>query len=301
MRNNCRDVAHFLISRHRVVTESSGQSSASSTTVVTGTGNSAAIFGHHFPEPYHRVTPEHALGPAQRSPVRPRRFHAGHRRSRESSRVPAAKAQAVPGSATTKRVGRNTAKWRDPPPQCNASQSFPPRSSRSFPMSFSESHPAMLSVLCRAHVPDWDRILACVGMAGIPVVNQRKTGRGAPGKSGRAIFAFYSPRPPLGSFTKEMRLLILGLKSKDPPARDVAPEGREPISSEPAPSHRPWASARARPRADSRCQQPPPLQREAIVAVGLYDPTLTASFGDGQLRGALGTFGEVMIRARNWV
>jgi hypothetical protein len=29
-------------------------------------------------------------------------------------------------------------------------------------------------------------------------------GFGAPGKSSRAIFAFYSPRPPLVSFTKEM-------------------------------------------------------------------------------------------------
>jgi hypothetical protein len=30
-----------------------------------------------------------------------------------------------------------------------------------------------------------------------------KAGRGAPGKSSRAIFAFYGPRPPLGSFTKK--------------------------------------------------------------------------------------------------
>jgi hypothetical protein len=33
---------------------------------------------------------------------------------------------------------------------------------------------------------------------------RRKTGFGAPGKSSRAIFASYSPRPPLGSLTKEM-------------------------------------------------------------------------------------------------
>jgi hypothetical protein len=35
----------------------------------------------------------------------------------------------------------------------------------------------------------WDRILACIGMSGIPPAGRTKTGFGAPGKSGRAIFA----------------------------------------------------------------------------------------------------------------
>lgn len=51
-----------------------------------------------------------------------------------------------------------------------------------------------------------DRILACVGTAGIPVAGGRKAGSGAPGKGGRAVFAFYGPRPPLRSFTKEIEV-----------------------------------------------------------------------------------------------
>jgi len=35
-----------------------------------------------------------------------------------------------------------------------------------------------------------------------------------------------------------------------------------------------------------------PLQRETILAVNLYDPALTASFGDGKLRRALGALCE---------
>jgi hypothetical protein len=51
----------------------------------------------------------------------------------------------------------------------------------------------------------WDRILGFIGNGGIPMARGRiKAGFGAPGKSSRAIFAFYSPRPPLGSLTKEM-------------------------------------------------------------------------------------------------
>src|SRR5712692_3925861 len=70
----------------------------------------------------------------------------------------------------------------------------------------------------------------------------------------------------------------------------------QPISLEPAPSHRPWASARARPRADNRYRLLPQaaqrkLQRQAVLTVVLHDPTLPAGFGDGQLSGALGTFG----------
>ena len=47
-------------------------------------------------------------------------------------------------------------------------------------------------------------------------------------------------------------LSLSGRKAENPPApdRSVREGFGEPISSEPAPSHRPWASARARPRAD---------------------------------------------------
>jgi hypothetical protein len=48
---------------------------------------------------------------------------------------------------------------------------------------------------------------------------------------------------------------------------------REPISSEPAPSPRPWASARARPHADNRW-----LQRETILPVRLNDPAFAAAW-----------------------
>src|SRR5438093_1356519 len=73
----------------------------------------------------------------------------------------------------------------------------------------------------------------------------------------------------------------------------------QPISSEPAPSHRPWASARARPRADNRSRPPPQpgaqwtLQRQAVLAVRLHDETLLAGFADGQLSRAFGPLGGV--------
>jgi hypothetical protein len=54
----------------------------------------------------------------------------------------------------------------------------------------------------------WDRILAGIGMTGIPAAGRMKTGIGAPGKSSRAVFAFLCPRPPLGGFTKEMGLVL---------------------------------------------------------------------------------------------
>ena len=67
-----------------------------------------------------------------------------------------------------------------------------------------------------------DRILACIGNDGIPMSRgTRKAGFGTPGKSGRAIFAFYSPRPPLGSLTKEMGLILKPLngtgETRNPP------------------------------------------------------------------------------------
>ena len=73
-----------------------------------------------------------------------------------------------------------------------------------------------------------DRILACIGSGGIPVAGE--SGFGAPGKSGRAIFAFYSPRPPLGSFTKEMGLILIprlarGRNQKPSGTDENVPEG----------------------------------------------------------------------------
>jgi hypothetical protein len=69
--------------------------------------------------------------------------------------------------------------------------------------------------------------------------------------------------------------------------------GLQPISSEPAPSHRPWASARARPLADLVASNPNgALPRQAVVAIGLHDRALLAGCRDGHLCGALGTFGE---------
>ena len=75
---------------------------------------------------------------------------------------------------------------------------------------------------------------------------------GAPGKSGRAIFALYSPSPPLGSFTKEMQAFVFLCPKQKALPRSIRNVGGllRPISSEPTPSHRPWASARARPLAD---------------------------------------------------
>src|SRR5215831_12797463 len=51
----------------------------------------------------------------------------------------------------------------------------------------------------------------------------------APGKSGRAIVAFYGPRPPLGSFTKENAAFFVFIYLKDKPshARSRTWEGYE--------------------------------------------------------------------------
>jgi hypothetical protein len=68
------------------------------------------------------------------------------------------------------------------------------------------------------------------------------------------------------------------------------PEGCGRFSSEPTPSHRPWASARARPLADLDASNH--LPRQTVVAVDLDNATLLAGCGDGHLRGAFGTLGE---------
>src|SRR5262249_49297345 len=68
------------------------------------------------------------------------------------------------------------------------------------------------------------------------------------------------------------------------------PEGYSRFSSEPAPSHRPWASARARPLADLDASNN--LLRQTVVAISLHDATALAGCGDGHLRGAFGAVGE---------
>ena len=97
---------------------------------------------------------------------------------------------------------------------------------------------------------DRDRILTRVGTDSIPERGKAKLVRPAKA-AGRA---FYRPGPPLGSFTKEMQAFCFGgPESREPsraPIRELREGFGEPISSEPTPSHRPWASTRARPRAD---------------------------------------------------
>jgi hypothetical protein len=60
-------------------------------------------------------------------------------------------------------------------------------------------------------------------------------------KAARLSSRFICPRPPLRSFTKEMGALEEPIQEK-PFGTVGATEGLQPISSEPAPSHRPWAS-----------------------------------------------------------
>src|SRR5205807_7715868 len=111
---------------------------------------------------------------------------------------------------------------------------------------------------------EWDRILACRHDRYPSGRKNENRNRSARQKRLRGLRAL-SPRPPLRDFTKEMGLFSgtarglrpgvpEGQKRKPNPPAQTNRCGREyqPISSEPAPSHRPWASARARPLADNR-------------------------------------------------
>lgn len=70
-----------------------------------------------------------------------------------------------------------------------------------------------------------------------------------PGKSGPAVFAFSNPGPPLRDFTKNIRLKNKTLCLDKPSLGSQAEDFAKPMSSEPAPSHRPWISAHwARPQ-----------------------------------------------------
>ena len=62
-----------------------------------------------------------------------------------------------------------------------------------------------------------------------------------PGKSGPAVFAFSDPRPLLQDFTKNID--AKAKPSLHKPRGSRAEGFTKPMSSEPAPSHRPWISA----------------------------------------------------------
>ena len=97
-----------------------------------------------------------------------------------------------------------------------------------------------------------DRILTCVGAGSIP--NNRGSNLERPAKAaGRASrFVAQSLRSEVSP--KKCRLSCFALGGKQTalprPNRGLREGSGEPISSEPTPSHRPWASTRARPRAD---------------------------------------------------
>lgn len=101
-----------------------------------------------------------------------------------------------------------------------------------------------------------------------------QTPKGKPGKDGPASSRFIYPRPPLRDFTKEMT--ATRNHQNQSPLAAWPSEGSVPISSEPAPSHRPWISARARPLADQ-----PHLttrrKRLARLVTFLRDPTTPIS------------------------
>ena len=64
-----------------------------------------------------------------------------------------------------------------------------------------------------------------------------------PGKSGPVTFAFSNQGPPLPDFTKNIRLKNKTLCPDKPSLGPQAEGFAKPMSSEPAPSHRPWISA----------------------------------------------------------
>jgi hypothetical protein len=61
-----------------------------------------------------------------------------------------------------------------------------------------------------------------------------------PGKSGPAVFAFWDPGPPLRGFTKNIDAKAKPSASISPSLDSCAEGFAKPMSSEPAPSHRPW-------------------------------------------------------------
>jgi len=116
---------------------------------------------------------------------------------------------------------------------------------------------------------------------GYPTGQPGKARIGAPGKSGRAIIAFYSPRPPLESLTTRIDMkkpLGFGSRGSADPSRSQLrrlglghPLGRDP-----------WRTS----------MPASTLPRQTVVAIDPYDPALLTGGRDGHLRGALGTLGE---------
>lgn len=66
--------------------------------------------------------------------------------------------------------------------------------------------------------------------------------RRKPGKSGPAVFAFSDPRPLLRDFTKNIQRKSKTLYFHKPNPELASRGFTKPMSSEPAPSHRPWIS-----------------------------------------------------------
>ena len=132
---------------------------------------------------------------------------------------------------------------------CNQSQSSPPTFSRSFPAGFSESRLAFALVHGGQRLPKWDRIPAHVGGRSIPAPNRQKE---RPAKAAGRPSRFIAQGLRSGASPKKCRLFLFSLSEKTSPPTPHQERGRamEPISSEPTPSYRPWASARARPLAD---------------------------------------------------
>lgn len=64
-----------------------------------------------------------------------------------------------------------------------------------------------------------------------------------PGKSSPAVFAFYDPGPLLRDFTKNIYPKEKPSAALSPPLGSGAEDFAKPMSSEPAPSHRPWIGA----------------------------------------------------------
>jgi hypothetical protein len=141
-------------------------------------------------------------------------------------------------------------------------------------------------------------MLARVGVTGIPATDRI----GAPGKSSRAIFAFSSPKPPLGSFTKEMGHFSAGLVGGTVDEKRISPSGPAFAGPEGIAADFFGASSVAsalgiRSARPLRTTMPASalaqaLLRQTVMAIGLHDQALLARRGDGHLCSALGTFGE---------
>ena len=144
---------------------------------------------------------------------------------------------------------------------------------------------------------EWDRILACIGTTGIPAAGRTKTGIGAPGKSGRAAFAFLAQGLRSETSPKKWVLIFCLCMVGNVPARGArgraraepkpkqpsdttnrVPEGcGQPISSEPVPVASAlgirWGATPGGPSIPTTgaTRAPRRLQRQAVLAVRLHD------------------------------